>query len=479
MFNRACEMLTGYRRDEVMGQPMLELLVTNGDRQNFVLRFNSADISDLCEPHENYWVTKSGDKRLIEWRCTRLKPGGDEAEAMLLGIGVDVTSRRMMEDELRDQAERLAKTDRRKDEFIATLAHELRNPLAPIRMGIELLKVAGKDPATLKSTRMMMERQTLQLITLVDDRLDVSRITRGKLELRRSTVALADVVQSAVEACRPGVSDAGHALQVTVPAEPIDLDADPNRLAQVLSNLLNNATKYTPPGGRVHVVAQLEGDNVSIVVQDNGVGIPIGMQQQIFDMFPQVDRSIERGYTGLGIGLTLVKSLVEMHGGTVEVFSEGVDCGSRFTVSIPIGIAVLQSGDVSDFVPTADEHRSCRVVVVDDNQAAVDMLSQVVRILGHDVRVANDGEEAIEVAKEFLPQAVIMDIGMPRMDGHQAARVIRSQPWGKDILLVALTGWGQDEDKRRTKEAGFDYHLVKPAEPSEISRLLREMKNGR
>jgi PAS domain S-box-containing protein len=472
MFNRACELLTGYSRDEVIGQQMVELLVPNGDRQVLLDRFRAAEVAELCEPHENHWVTRSGEHRLVEWRCTRLNPGGAQAEPMLLGIGVDVTSRRMMEDELRDQAERLAETDRRKDEFIATLAHELRNPLAPIRMGLELLKMAGSDSATLESTRMMMERQTLQLITLVDDLLDVSRITRGKLELRRCAVALSEVVQSAIEACRPGVAEAGHDLQVIIPPEPIYLEADPNRLAQVLSNLLNNASKYTPPGGRIRVAATCEAGKVSIVVEDNGVGIPPVMQQQIFDMFAQIDRSIERGYTGLGIGLTLVKSLVELHGGTIEVFSEGTDCGSRFTVTIPMGTAEVQSVASIESDSVVSDRRSCRVIVVDDNRAAVDMLSQVVRLQGHDVRVANNGEEAIEIAATFLPHAMLMDIGMPRMDGHEAARVIRSQPWGKDVLLIALTGWGQGEDRRRTKEAGFDYHLVKPAEPSEIARLL-------
>jgi PAS domain S-box-containing protein len=472
LFNRACELLTGYSRDQIIGQQMVELLVPNGDHQVLLERFSAVEIADLCQPHENHWITSAGDRRLVEWRCTLLNPGGADSEPMLLGIGVDVTSRRMMEDELRDQAERLAEADRRKDEFIATLAHELRNPLAPIRMGLELLKMAGNDPATLESTRRMMERQTLQLITLVDDLLDVSRITRGKLELRLCTVALSEVVQSAVEACRPGVTDAGHDLQVIVPTEPVYLEADPNRLAQVLSNLLNNASKFTPPGGRIRVVASCEGDKVSIVVEDNGVGIPVAMQRKIFDMFAQIDRSIERGYTGLGIGLTLVRSLVEMHGGTVEVYSEGADCGSRFTVTIPVGSAVEHNLDPIDRNAVAARRRSCRVIVVDDNRAAVEMLSQVVRLQGHDVRVANNGEEAIEIAEQFRPHAMLMDIGMPRMDGYEAARVIRSQSWGKNVLLIALTGWGQSEDRRRTKEAGFDYHLVKPAEPSEIARLL-------
>jgi CheY-like chemotaxis protein len=255
------------------------------------------------------------------------------------------------------------------------------------------------------------------------------------------------------------------------------MEADPNRLAQVVSNLLNNASKYTPPGGKIQVIAGRKGDHISIVVEDNGVGIPLDMQQQIFNMFAQIDRSIERGYTGLGIGLTLVKSLVEMHGGTVEVFSKGADSGSRFTVTIPVGAAVTQLNQSMNSNFNIGEPPSCRVVVVDDNLAAVDMLGQVVRRLGHDVRIAHNGEEAVLVASQFLPHAVFMDIGMPHMDGHEAARLIRNQSWGKTMMLVALTGWGQDEEKRRTKEAGFDYHLVKPAEPSEIARLLSLISN--
>lgn len=472
MFNRVCEMLTGYEREEVLGRNMLDLFVADPDRETFAQRFNSAEVAELCQPHENHWTTKSGVQRLIEWRCTRLNPVGDHDEPMMLAIGVDVTDRRLMEDELRDQAERLAETDRRKDEFIATLAHELRNPLAPIRMGLELIKMVGPDITALENTRVMMERQTLQLITLVDDLLDVSRITRGKLDIRRTVVELSDVVQSAVESCRPGLFDAGHDLHVTIPKEKIYLEADPNRLAQVLANLLNNAVKYTPPGGRIDMVVNQTDDRVCFIVQDNGIGIPLESQQRIFEMFSQIDRSIEQGCTGLGIGLTLVKSLVEMHGGTIDVYSEGVDRGSRFTITIPIQKHLRPPHETHSGAITIKQQGPCRVVIVDDNQAAVDALSQVVQRLGHDVRIASNGQQAIEISEAFLPHAIVMDIGMPRMDGHTAARAIRKQPWGQNTLLVALTGWGQDEDRRRTIESGFDHHLVKPADPSCIAQLL-------
>jgi len=472
MFNKACETLTGFTRQESYQQKLFDLLVPEEGQEELKKRYRGAEASTLAEPHESPWITKDGNRRFIEWRCTRVPSGSDLSGTLLLGIGVDTTDRRRLEDELRNQAERLAESDRRKDEFLATLAHELRNPLAPIRLGLELLKMASDDPQTIETTRLMMERQTLQLITLVDDLLDVSRITRGKLELRKSVVALADVIQSAVEAVRPGIDEAGHTLTVEMPDNMIHLNADPNRLAQILSNLLNNSVKYTPPGGSIKLSCQCEGTQIVLAVKDNGVGVPAEMQTAIFDMFAQIDRSIERGYAGLGIGLTLVKSLVEMHEGKIEVHSDGINCGSEFKVQLPMLMeqpALVTSND------TAAAHVSntrCRVLIVDDNKAAADMLAMLVRMQGHEVVTVSDGYEAVQQAAEFLPHMILMDIGMPKMNGYEAARAIRKQPWGKLLLLVALTGWGQDEDKRRTKAAGFDHHLVKPADPGEVRRLI-------
>lgn len=411
---------------------------------------------------------KDGNYR---WFLSRALPIQDERGNVVrwFGTNTDVTEQRAAEEALKE-------ADRRKDEFLATLAHELRNPLAPIRTGLELMKLIKDDPAILEETRQTMERQTQQLITLVDDLLDVSRITQGKLELRKCEVRLSDVVESAVEASRPFIDEAGHELAVDLPGQPVLIDGDPNRLAQVLSNLLNNAAKYTPQGGQIRLSARREGDEVVLSVKDTGIGIPADKLESIFEMFAQIDRPQERGYTGLGIGLTLVRSLVAMHGGSVEVHSEGVDRGSTFGVRLP----VLEQRPIGDDWTSSDgeselSHSKRRVLVVDDNKAAAEMLRMVVRMLGNEVQTAGDGQEAVERAAVFQPDVVLMDLGMPRMNGYQAARHIRQQPWGEAMVLVALTGWGQSEDKQRTSEAGFDHHLVKPAEPADLQRLFSQL----
>lgn len=380
------------------------------------------------------------------------------------GIAVE---RRRDEEALRD-------ADRRKDEFLATLAHELRNPLAPIRSGLEVMKMSRDDPATLEETRLTMERQTQQLITLVDDLLDISRITLGKLELRRCRVKLSDVVQSAVEASKPFIAEANHEFLVVVPDSHIHLNADPHRLAQVISNLLNNAAKYTPEGGRIRLLVERRGGDAVISVEDNGLGIPAEMLDRIFEMFAQIDQPAEKAYTGLGIGLTLVKSLVEMHEGQIKVESEGRNQGSKFSVQLPI----LEEEPETAAKPkeVALVNHKYRVLIIDDNKAAAHMLSLVVKMLGNEVQTANDGKEGVDVAAEFRPDVILMDIGMPKMNGYEAARHIRQKSWGKEMFLVALTGWGQDEDKKRTRDAGFNHHLTKPAEPSELQKLFASLE---
>jgi len=395
-------------------------------------------------------------------------------ENSMLGTVKDITERKRQENQLRELAARLSEADRRKDEFLATLAHELRNPLAPIRTGLEVMKLSKDDPDTMEEIRGTMERQTQQLMMLVDDLLDVSRITKGKLELRKCRVKLADVVQSAVEASRPFIVESDHKMTVAISDEPIYVDADPHRLAQVLSNLLNNSIKYTPQGGHIQLSAERQGSDAVVSVEDNGFGIPAEMLERIFEMFAQIDRPQERGYTGLGIGLSLAKSLVEMHHGRIEVRSEGSGKGSEFSVRLPIlpeSHGEERDSNHSEDLPTkANDKR--KVLVIDDNKAAATMLSMVVKMLGNEVREAHDGKEGIEVAEAFLPDVIFMDIGMPKMNGYEAARHIRQQPWSKKMMLVALTGWGQEKDKQRTKEAGFDHHLVKPAEPAAIQKLL-------
>jgi PAS domain S-box-containing protein len=407
---------------------------------------------------------------------TRVMPFRDAKGSVIrwFGTNTDISEQKRTQDELRRAAARLSEADRRKDEFLATLAHELRNPLAPIRTGLEVMKIKKDDPAVIEEIHTTMVRQTQQLIALVDDLLDVSRITQGKLVLRTCRVRLSDVVTSAIEASQPMIDDAGHALTVRLPEEPIYLDADPHRLAQILSNLLNNAAKYTPERGRIQVTAEPRGSEIVLAVSDTGIGIPADMLDRVFQPFTQVERPVEKGYTGLGIGLTLVKSLVTMHGGSIDVRSNGLNQGSEFRVLLP----VAEADDAQRISLSKDDHAIApptpRVLIVDDNQDAARTLGIMVKVLGSEMRIASDGREAIEIAAEFRPNLILMDIGMPRMNGYEAARYIRQQPWGKEITLVALTGWGQDEDRSRTKEAGFDYHLVKPADPAELRRLLTQ-----
>lgn len=402
----------------------------------------------------------------------------DEELGALLAHTASIIISRHKESEVRKLAEEaLREADRRKDEFLATLAHELRNPLAPIRSGLEVMRIADADPATREEIRCTMVRQTDQLVRLIDDLLDVSRITRGKLQLQLAEVELKAIVKSAVEATGPYIDERGHHLEIDLPQEPITLEADRHRLAQVLCNLLHNAAKYSPKPGHIRLLARKEDRDIVFSVRDEGLGIPHDKLTEVFQMFAQIERTGQNGYTGLGIGLTLVKSLVEMHGGTIEVFSEGENSGSEFIVRLPDCVV---EGSVCDQpasgigLPAAPAKR--RVLVVDDNKDAARTLGIIVEMCGNDIRLAHDGSEALKVAEEFLPEVVLLDLGMPRMDGYEVAKHIRLSPWGQETLLVALTGWGQTDDKRRTKEAGFDHHLVKPADPTTLMALLAQQR---
>jgi signal transduction histidine kinase len=377
--------------------------------------------------------------------------------------------------ELKKNERALREADRRKDEFLATLAHELRNPLAPIIAGLDIMEMSA-DAETIARTRRTMERQAHQLAALVDDLLDVSRITTGKFQLRKQDTDLADVIQVALDSSRPAVAEHGHRLAIELPARPMWVHGDPNRLAQVFSNLLDNAVKYTPSGGRIEVSATNDDRLVRVSVVDSGIGIPIDKLDMVFEKFVQIDRPQERGHPGLGIGLTLVKAVVELHGGTVSVASEGPHAGATFTVTLPaIDAPEAAEGEVR--IPRLGKRDATnvrRVLVVDDNEAMLESLGTVISLLGHDVRTASDGASAIEAGEEFRPHIVLMDLGMPRMNGYEAARRIRERPWGADVKLIALTGWGMDEHRRRTETVGFDRHVVKPVRQEELERLFAE-----
>ncbi|WP_341406143.1 PAS domain S-box protein [Luteolibacter soli] len=369
--------------------------------------------------------------------------------------------------------EDLRSADRKKDEFLATLAHELRNPLAPIRTGLEVMKMAGGLSAPLEKVRATMERQMDQLVTLVNDLIDVSRITRGKLQLRLTQCRFADIVRSATEASLPGIIEAGHYLDVSVPDAEIHLNADPHRLAQVISNLLNNAAKYTPRGGTIRLAAEVGQGTLSVRVQDTGKGIPSGMLDRIFEMFAQIE-SPTQDHGGLGIGLTLVKSLIQMHGGSVRAESAGPGKGSTFHLQLPA--IIREPAPAPSLAVAGNGHHASgkRVLIVDDNTDAAQVLAMAVTLMGHEVATAENGQVALDLVPGFRPHVVFMDLGMPVMDGWEAAKRLRAQPGSETIHLVALTGWGQDGDRERTRAAGFDQHLVKPADPETLRRVLLE-----
>lgn len=402
--------------------------------------------------------------------------GQDGEVEAVAGTARDVTDRKRLEDDLRQSAADLSEADRKKDEFLSTLAHELRNPLAPIRTGIELMRTTGDSTDVAEEVRGMMEGQLSHLVRLVDDLLDTSRITQGKMTLRKERVELKDIVGRAVQATASFIKDANQDLEVKLPEEPLALYVDPTRITQVLSNLLVNAAKYSLSGGRIVLSVERLQDDLILSIKDTGIGIPEDMLENIFGMFTQVDQSLEKSHGGLGIGLTLVKRLVEMHEGTVTARSEGPGKGSEFIVRLPIGVPPVAAAATQKVGESTRQLASLKILIVDDNRDAARLLSILASKSGNEVHVAHDGLEAIEAAAEFLPNIILMDIGMPRLNGYEAARQIRQQPWGQEMLLVALTGWGQQEDIRRTQDAGFDFHFVKPVDISALRKLLAEYR---
>jgi PAS domain S-box-containing protein len=389
----------------------------------------------------------------------------------------DITDRIFLRRQVQEQAAALTDRDRRKDVFLATLAHELRNPLAPIRNSLQIMKLPMVNAATIERARDVMERQVHQLVRLVDDLMDVSRYMQGKIELRKERIELATVVARAVETARPGIDAQQHELTVSLPTESLPLEADPVRLAQVLSNLLTNAGKYTEPGGRIRLTAELDGVEAVLRVKDSGIGIGPEMLPRVFDMFVQVDPAANRSQGGLGIGLMLVKTLVMMHGGNVEAHSAGLGTGSEFVVRLPLASRDLgkpEAPERNDLRHSPFSRR--RVLVVDDNVDAADSLATLLCLGGHEVQVAHGGPAALEMVKVYRPEMAFLDIGMPGMDGYEVARRLRKQPGLENVVLAALTGWGQEEDRRRTSEAGFDHHLVKPPELKTVESLLAGLK---
>ena len=387
-----------------------------------------------------------------------------------------------LEVQVRQAAEyALLEADRRKDEFLATLAHELRNPLAPIRHAVKVLEAKAADEQQQQWCRSVIGRQVERMALLLDDLLDVSRITRGRLDLKIDVVNLRSVVDSALEVARPLIDLKQQRLVVALPEQSFRVSCDPLRLSQSLSNLLTNAAKYTDEKGSITLTVELSAAELKFAVKDSGIGIDPKFMPGLFELFHQLDSAIDRAEGGLGIGLALVKGLVALHGGRVEAHSAGVGLGSEFTIYLPRSRVVIDGGiAAASEVRTADVGRTaCKILMADDNRDAVDSLAMIFRFSGSDVKVAYTGEEALTTAKNWRPDVVLLDIGMPDMTGYEVARAIRETDWGRAIHLVAITGWGQVEDKARASAAGFDQHLTKPVDPEKIEELLRGFVNGR
>jgi signal transduction histidine kinase len=377
----------------------------------------------------------------------------------------------LQRDALKAHAEAMEAADRRKDEFLATLAHELRNPLAPLRHGVDIIRrrPGGDDTANIHD---MMDRQLGHLVRLIDDLLDVARVTQGKIALRKEKIQIADIVRAAVEASQPLIDSAGHSLTLEMPSDPVWLDADLTRLAQVLSNLLNNAAKYTEAGGKIELAVRTEGDDVIVTISDNGIGIAPEMQVNVFQLFAQVDSRLDRAQGGLGVGLALVKQLVTMHGGTVRAESEGIGKGSVFTIRVPRVDGPAQHEASQDRSASEPKSRSLKVLVVDDTVDVAQTMGWMLEEIGHDYCIIHDGRKALEAARSYRPDAILLDIGLPGMDGYAVCRELRADDKFRNTPIIAQSGWGQERDKTRASEAGFDQHLVKPVALEDLERIL-------
>lgn len=478
-WNTEAERIIGHTEAEILGRNF-SLIFTPEDLGSGLPEQELRLARDDGRAEDERWHVRKDGSRF--WALGIVTPMHD-AGGNLTGFSKilrDMTERKCAELQLQEQAVALKQADRSKNEFLATVAHELRNPLAPIRNALQVMRLAGDDGKAAEQSRGMIERQVQQMVRLVDDLLDLSRMSGGKMELRRKRIELAGVISAALEAGRPLIEACGHEITVTLPPEPIHLDADPTRLAQVFLNLLNNSAKYTPHRGHIWLTVERQKGEAVVRIRDTGVGIAAEMLPRIFDLFTQVEGSLERSQGGLGIGLSLVRRLVEMHDGSVEAHSEGLGYGTEFVVRLPVmgekaGREEPQASDNGE-KPIGPKRR---ILVVDDNRDSVTSLSMMLSIMGNDTRTAHDGLEAVEAAGAFRPDLIFLDIGLPKLNGYDACRRIRQQPWGKGMVIVALTGWGQEEDIRRSNEAGFNHHMVKPVEPKALEELLASLASRR
>jgi len=468
-WNAGALRLFGYTAEEMIGQTSLRLDPSQ-ERQTIL---DTISRGGTVRQHETAWLTKDGRHLDVSLSAAGMR----DDLGRIVGVTAvvrDISQAKQTEAAIKRSEAALRDADRRKDEFLALLAHELRNPLAPLVNSLELLRPAAAANPGLQRIRGMMERQLKQLERLVDDLLDVSRISRGRFELQRAPLSLGLAVETAVESCQSQFAARGHGLSVSISSEPLVVVGDFARLTQVFANLLSNSAKYTEPGGSVEVTLCRNGSDAVVTVKDTGIGIPVESLNFVFDMFSQVQAHKEHAGGGLGIGLALVRSLVEMHQGRVEAQSEGPGKGSLFTVRLPLlqeSAAVIRASASADPSQLAKQ-AARRILIADDNIDAAESLAEILRSQGHETCIAANGQQAVELAGTYRPQIIFMDLGMPYLDGLKATRQIRAQPWGKSVLIVALTGWGQHEDRRRSHEAGMDMHLVKPIDLPEIAAVL-------
>ena len=477
-WNAGAERIFGYTEAEIVGQHFSCFFTPEDVRQGQPDK-ELQTAAETGRANDDRWLVRKGGARL--W-CNGVTTALRDEEGRLRGFAKvlrDRTEPKRLQEALHQRAEELAQEARQKDDFLAVLAHELRNPLAPIRNALQVIRMGSHDPPLVEQMRAMAERQVGHMTRLVDDLLDLSRISRGLIRLLKEPLDVARPVRQAVEGVQPLVRERGLTLSVSLPPEPVFVDADPTRLQQVAGNLLTNAVKYTDPGGHILLTVRPEGSDVVLRVRDTGIGIPADMLPRIFDVFVQAERRLDRSQGGLGIGLTLVRRLVEMHGGSVTAHSDGPGQGSEFVVHLPAlpedrkeEFLRKQADDKQVVAPTARR----RILVVDDNVDAAESLAVLLRLEGHEVRVAPDGPAALAAAQADPPEMVVLDLGMPGMDGFEVARRLRGQPGSDGVLLVALTGWAQEEDRRRCYEAGFDGHLPKPVEWDALRQFLAHPK---
>jgi PAS domain S-box-containing protein len=468
-WNRGAELIKGYRADEILGR-------------HFSVFYPADAIARGWPEHELQMAQTEGRFEDEGWRVRK--------DGSLFWANVIITALYDREERLRGFAkitrdlterkriEALEEADLRRNEFLAMLSHELRNPLAPIKNALAVMRLSGVSEPSLDWARTVVERQVSHLTRLVDDLLDVSRIAVGKITLQRKPLEIAQVVAGAVEASRPLIDSRGHKLTIQVPPEPLLIEGDLTRLSQTLTNLLNNAAKYTPPGGDIRLTVGKEEGMAVIRIRDTGVGITPELLPEIFELFTQGERALDRSEGGLGIGLTLAQRLVKLHGGSIEALSEGPGQGSEFVVRLPLAATPAASSVASRRPAQRRPAGSRRVLVVDDNRDAAESLETLLQLWGHQARSAQDGPEALARVADFEPEIILLDIGLPGMDGYEVARRIRALPAGRSALIVAVTGYGRNSDRLQSQQAGFDHHLVKPVQPEVLQELIASAKEA-